>query len=168
MVRRFIRLGLAAGLALTVAGCADYYDGNGYYGGGVAYPYYSGPVGYGAGYYGGIGYPSYGVYNDYYYPGQGIYVFDRGGRRREWNDDERRHFEYRGGGYRDNHLRENGRFDDRRDRAYAADRNAGLRAFRQGGGERGQADGRGGHPGGERGRAEGRGERSGNHDHGRP
>ena len=134
-----IRLGLlaaAAALAVGLGGCAD-----GYYGGGVATGYYSGPVGYGADYYGGVGYPAYGVYNDFYYPVTGVYVFDRGGHRREWNEDERRHF-------RGNHLTQNGRFDGRRDHAYVADRNAGFRSFRQGGLAGGQRGGHGGQPGG--------------------
>ena len=69
---------LAAG-ALALGGCADYYGGLGYgygdyyggYGGYYGYPYYGG------GYYGaGWGMPYYGWYDDYYYPGTGIYVYD--------------------------------------------------------------------------------------------
>jgi hypothetical protein len=74
---------LAAG-ALALGGCADYYGGGlgygdyyggygGYYGGYGGYygsPYYGGY--YGAGW----GSPYYGWYNDYYYPGTGIYVYD--------------------------------------------------------------------------------------------
>jgi len=60
-------------------GPSGYYDG-GYYGGG---------------YYGGIDYgygPAYGWYGDFYYPGSGIYVYDRGGRRSRWTDDQRRYW----------------------------------------------------------------------------
>jgi hypothetical protein len=143
-----IRLGLIAGVAAAVAGCSDGYYNNGYYGGGIANPYYAGPVGYGAEYYGGIGYPAYGVYNDFYYPGSGIYVFDRDGRRREWNEDERRHWEYRGNNFHGSHLMENGHYVAQRDRAYHADRAAGYQSFRQGGGQGGHPQG--GHHDGDR------------------
>jgi hypothetical protein len=89
-------IGLAGAVAL--GGCAyddgDYggvsvgsgYYGSGYYGG--YYDDYWGP-----GYYG----PAYGWYGDYYYPGSGYYVFDRGGRRHRWNDSQRRYWEGRRG-----------------------------------------------------------------------
>ena len=87
---------LIAGSALALGGCA-YGDlglglGTGYggYGYGYGSPYYG--YGYGSPYYGGYGYgyggypyygssygygmPSYGWYNDYYYPGTGYYVYD--------------------------------------------------------------------------------------------
>ena len=134
-----LRGALIAGAVAALGGCADGYGyggttvGVGYAGG------YSGPLGYGADYYGGFGYPGYGLYNNYYYPGSGIYVFDRSGMRRQWNDDERGHWQHRGE-FRGNHLMENGHFDARRDQAYAADRGASYRNFRQsarhGGGER--------------------------------
>jgi len=85
----------AAGLSIGLGGCmgdygyggvgyaSDYYDG---YGGGYGY----GPsLAYGG--YGGYG----GWYNDFYYPGSGIYVFDRSGRRSRWNDGQRRYWEGR-------------------------------------------------------------------------
>ena len=88
----------AAGLSIGLGGCmgdygyggvgyaSDYYDG---YGGGYGY----GPsLAYG-GYGGGYG----GWYNDYYYPGGGVYVFDRSGRRSRWNDGQRRYWEGRRG-----------------------------------------------------------------------
>ena len=77
---------LAAG-ALALGGCADYYGlggglgyGSGYYGSyGYGSPYYGG-YGYGSPYYSGYGYgygsPYYGWYDDFYYPGTGIYVYD--------------------------------------------------------------------------------------------
>jgi hypothetical protein len=87
----------AAGAGLSA--CA--YDRGYGYGYGVGYdsycdPYYSdcyyGRGGYGAGY----AYdPWWGWYGDYYYPGIGIYVFDRNGRRYRWNDDHRRYWEGR-------------------------------------------------------------------------
>jgi hypothetical protein len=91
----------AAGL-----GACSYNDGYGY--GGVSVGYgtagycdnynydcafrsgYGDYVGYGTGYD-----PWYGWYGDYYYPGIGIYIYDRGGRRHRWNDNHRRHWEGR-------------------------------------------------------------------------
>jgi hypothetical protein len=72
---------LAAG-ALSLGGCADYYGyGGDYYGGyGYGSPYIG--LGYSSGYYspyyGGYGYgsPYYGWYDNYYYPGSGLYVYD--------------------------------------------------------------------------------------------
>lgn len=63
-----------AAAALGLAGCADHYDRP--YGG---YSYAS--AGYGTGY----SRPYYGWYNDYYYPGTGVYVYDRRGVRQRWN-----------------------------------------------------------------------------------
>jgi hypothetical protein len=99
---RTAMLVLAAGLGLSA--CA--YDGGyGYgglsvgYGGGYCDPYYydcySGYGGYGG--YGGYSDPWWGWYGDYYYPGIGIYVFDRSGRRHRWNDNDRRYWEGRRG-----------------------------------------------------------------------
>lgn len=92
------RLMAAATLTMSVAlgGCmgdygyggigyaSDYYDGYGY---GPGYAYNDG---YGYGAFGG------GWYNDFYYPGTGIYVFDRGGRRSRWNDTQRRYWQSHG------------------------------------------------------------------------
>jgi len=79
---------LAAAGALTLGGCAygDYgYGlgyGSGYYGGG----YYGGGYGnYGYGY----GSPYYGWYDDFYYPGAGIYVYDSNRHAHAWNDRQR-------------------------------------------------------------------------------
>lgn len=93
---------LAAG-ALALGGCAygdlgvgmGYGGLGGYYGTGYGYPY--GPYGgYGAypGYYGGFGYgmPYYGWYDDAYYPGTGIYVYDSYRRPRVWSDRERHYW----------------------------------------------------------------------------
>ena len=78
-------ISLVAAGALALGGCA-YGDmglglgfGSGYSDFGYGYPY--GPYGgYGTypGYYGGFGYgmPYYGWYDDFYYPGSGIYVYD--------------------------------------------------------------------------------------------
>ena len=55
--------------------------------------------GWGSGYYSDYGYygssPSYGWYDDYYYPGSGVYIFDRYGTRRTWDDRHRRYWEGR-------------------------------------------------------------------------
>jgi hypothetical protein len=87
---------VAAGLGLSACG----YDRYGYGYGGLS-------VGYGSAgycdpywddcYYGrGGGYdPWYGWYGDYYYPGFGIYVYDRYRRPHRWNDDHRRYWEGR-------------------------------------------------------------------------
>lgn len=93
----------AAGLSIGLGGCmgdygyggvgyaSDYYDG---YGGGYGYGPSLAYGGYGGGY-GGYG----GWYNDFYYPGAGIYVFDRSGRRSRWNDGQRRYWEGRRGNW---------------------------------------------------------------------
>ncbi|MCI4590554.1 peptidase [Sphingobium sp. BYY-5] len=92
--RRFLAaMGLAG--ALVLGGCAydDGYGyggvsvGSGYYGGGYYDPYYS------PGYYPG----GYGWYDGFYYPGNGYYVYDRGGRRHRWNDGQRHYWEGRRG-----------------------------------------------------------------------
>ena len=123
---------LAVGAALSLGACG-YYDG---YGGGVSVgysggyyddyydPYYGGG-GYYDPYYGGSYGRNYGSwYNNFYYPGYGVYVFDRGGRRYSWNDDQRRYFE--GRGYR---LRDR---EDRRDfRQFRREGRQDAREYRQ-------------------------------------
>ena len=91
---------LAAGLGLSAC---SYDRGYGYGGLSIGYgsagycdPYYYDCYG-GYGAYGGYHDPWYGWYGDYYYPGIGIYVFDRGGRRHRWNDHHRRYWEGRRG-----------------------------------------------------------------------
>jgi hypothetical protein len=119
---RSAALVLAAGLGLSAC---SHYDGYGYggvsvgYGGGYCDPYYYDCYG-GYGAYGGYHDPWYGWYGDYYYPGIGIYVFDRGGRRHRWNDDHRRYWEGRRGrwGQRDWNDRRWERWDN-----YRGDRN---------------------------------------------
>jgi hypothetical protein len=91
--KRLATAAAAAGLTVALGGCMGDY---GYGGIGYASDYYGG---YGPGY--GYGYgPSFaygggygGWYDDYYYPGYGVYVFDRGGRRSQWNDGQRRYWE---------------------------------------------------------------------------
>ena len=67
------------------------YGGYGYgnYGG---YGSYGGYGGYG-GYYG--GYDPFGWYGDFYYPGTGIYVYDRTRNRHVWSDDQHRYWRRR-------------------------------------------------------------------------
>ena len=93
---------LSAVSAVGLSGCA-YGDGFGYgpYGGssvsiGVGYGGGYGGYGYGypyGGYYG--GYDPFGWYGDYYYPGTGVYVYDRYRNRHVWNDGQRRYWQDR-------------------------------------------------------------------------
>ncbi len=97
VVRRIGLLALLGALGLGVSACSDGYG----YGGlnvGASSGYYGGPYG-GGGY--GYGYaPSYfGWYGDYYYPGTGIYVYDRGRRPYRWNDAQRAYWEGRRQGW---------------------------------------------------------------------
>lgn len=88
---------MAAASAFALGGCADdMYGPYGYapygYGAyGYGYPY--GGYGYGYGY--GAYYDPFGWYGDFYYPGVGIFVFDRDRHRHIWNDDQRRFWENR-------------------------------------------------------------------------
>jgi hypothetical protein len=71
---------LAAG-ALSLGGCAGYYGYGGDYYGGYGYAGPSVGLGYSSGYgpyYGGYGYgyPYFGWYDNFYYPGAGVYVYD--------------------------------------------------------------------------------------------
>jgi hypothetical protein len=75
---------LAATAAVGLSGCAT--DGYGY--SGVSLGYGSG------GYYGD---PYWGWYDDFYYPGAGYYIYDRGGVRHRWNDRQRAYWEGRRG-----------------------------------------------------------------------
>jgi hypothetical protein len=100
-LRNLLLIALGAG---SLAACNE---GYGY--GGVEVGY--GAAGYGPGYcdpywddcYGGYGYgygdPWWGWWGDYYYPGIGFFVYDRGGHRHRWNDDQRHHWEGRRGTY---------------------------------------------------------------------
>jgi hypothetical protein len=83
-MKHFIGPALLALSAAALSGCTTD-DGYGY--GGVS-------VGYGSGYYGD---PYWGWYDDYYYPGTGYYIYDRGGARHTWNDSQRHYWESRRG-----------------------------------------------------------------------
>ena len=123
---RIPRLGIAALAtvsAIALSGCAyDMYGdpygyggyggyggvsigyGSGYYGGYGGYPYGGygyGGYGYGGYGYGGYGYDPFGWYGGSYYPGFGIYVYDRHRSRHVWNGDQRRYWESRRGQWRD-------------------------------------------------------------------
>jgi hypothetical protein len=83
---------IAAGLGISA--CAT----DGYYGG--AYGGYGDYYGYNGGYYDGGGAyydPSYyGWYDNYYYPGTGVYVYDRAHNRHRWDDRQRSYWQNRG------------------------------------------------------------------------
>ena len=145
---RTAALALAAGLSLSA--CV-YDDGYGYGGVSVGYgagyggyyddyydPYYGGGH-YSSGY--GYGYPRYSGYsglwyNNFYYPGTGYYVFDRGGRRYRWNDDQRRYFEGRNYRIRDREDRQDFRQfrrEGRQDfREYRQESRDAIQRFRRG------------------------------------
>lgn len=136
-LRMLLPLAIAA---TTLGGCV--YDDYGYggvnVGYGVADPYY----GYNAGY-GGLG----GWYNDFYYPGTGVYVIDRRGGRHRWNDDQRRYWENRG---RQNRPGWGGRGDGRPDRGRWEGRRDGDRpSWQRPGGSRPQGQWQGRPQGGE-------------------
>jgi hypothetical protein len=87
-------ISLAAAGALALGGCA--YGGYGVglgYGGGYGSGYYGdygyGPYGYG------YGSPYYGWYDDFYYPGAGVYVYDSYRRPHMWNDRQRSYWSSR-------------------------------------------------------------------------
>ncbi len=92
MTNRIFPAILAASAAFALSGCVT--DGYGY--GGVDVGYGSGyGGGYGNGYYGGD--PYWGWNDDFYYPGAGYYIYDRGGSRHRWNDSQRAYWEGRRG-----------------------------------------------------------------------
>ena len=92
MFANLLRATLIAGAAVGLAACAEDYG----YGGGVGYAggygyeagpydgYYGNPYGYSSVPFGYAG-AGFGWYGDYYYPGTGYYVYDRGGHRRQWD-----------------------------------------------------------------------------------
>lgn len=107
------RLALLLAGSVALGGCAYGFGNYGSYGGlsvgigsgyggyGSCYDPYYGGYGYGGygsygcsyGGYGAYGYGSpYGRYDNYYYPGTGIYVYDRNRRAYRWSDRQRRHW----------------------------------------------------------------------------
>ena len=112
----FARPAFALAAVLTVAGCTSYDHGRGYGYSSASIGYYDG------GYYDG---DYYGWSGDYYYPGNGYYLYDRSGGRHRWDDRQRHYWEGRRGrdhnrgdnwsGYHDNDGRDYRRDHDRRD-----------------------------------------------------
>jgi len=93
-IRRFRLPALVLASTLGLSACAYGYGDYGYasvgYGSGYCDPYYDDC--YGGGYYGD---PWYGWYDNYYYPGWGIYVYDQWRRPHRWNDRHRSFWESR-------------------------------------------------------------------------
>ena len=125
-IPRPLKAALVAGAVLGLAGCT--YGGAGYYGDGYVNnqryecdpyapfnDYYACDYGYG---FANIGYGG-GWYDQYYYPGYGVYIFDRGGRRHAMRDNHRRYWarqraEYGGHHARDRNPQRRGEWRDRR------------------------------------------------------
>jgi hypothetical protein len=117
---------LAAGALFSLGGCM--YGGSGYYGDSYVNnsrydcdpyapfdDYYACDYGYG---FANIGFGG-GWYDQYYYPGYGIYVFDRGGRRHAMRDRHRHYWARQRAAYGGHHARDRdhhrGQRADRRD-----------------------------------------------------
>ena len=118
---------VAVGALLGLSGCM--YGGTGYYGDGYVNnagyqcdpyapfdDYYACDSGYG---FANIGFGG-GWYDQYYYPGYGVYIFDRGGRRHAMRDTHRRHWARQRAEFGGHHARGRDRnperHADRRDR----------------------------------------------------
>jgi hypothetical protein len=79
MKMSFLRPAIIAAAAVAVTGCAEnYYGRHAYVGADIAY----------AG-------PYYGWYDNYYYPGVGVYLYDRSGVRHRWSGGERHYWQTR-------------------------------------------------------------------------
>ena len=90
----------ASAIDWSVSGSVSFGYNSGYYGG-----YYDDGYGYGDGFYGagyGYGSPYWGWYGDYYYPGTGIYVYDRYRRPYRWNGAQQRYWQGRYRNYLNN------------------------------------------------------------------
>jgi len=94
------RPALAIGVLLAAGACSDYGGGHGYGYSRVSVGYYGDNYRYrdryADRYYGGN---YYGWYDNYYYPGVGVYLYDRTGTRHRWNDRQRGYWEGRRGNY---------------------------------------------------------------------
>lgn len=131
-IKRLAWLGVLGGLALGTAACTDGYgysgiavgSGGGYYGD----PYYAGGYGAAPGYYG--------WYDDFYYPGTGNFVYDRGRRAHRWNGAQQQYWQQRRYGLNQRDVRANWgdfRRDVRRERRdYRGDVRANRQAYRDG------------------------------------
>jgi hypothetical protein len=86
MMNRIRTALFAASAALVLSGCAT--DNFGY-GGRMG-------MGYGPGVFAGD--PYWGWHDNFFYPGTGYYVYDRGGARHRWSNNHRRYWEARRGG----------------------------------------------------------------------
>lgn len=134
VLKRLGLAGLAMGFVAALSGCADGYGyggtslgyGRGYY---DAYPY-------GGGFGGGYVPSYYGWYNDFYYPGTGIYVYDRDRRPFRWNDRQRNYWQGQRRGFRNDAIRDNwadfGRDVRRERRDYRGDLRKNRQAYRNG------------------------------------
>ena len=144
-LKRIGLIGLVLGVGMGAAACTDGYgysgvavgyNSGGYYGD----PYYGDGYGYADPYYGGgygLGGASYyGWYNNFYYPGTGIYVYDQNRRRYRWNDNQRHYWEGRRGNYANRDVRDNWqgfRRDVRNERRdYRGDLRDNRQAYRNG------------------------------------
>lgn len=97
MISRVRTIAVAALAPALLGGCMmsdGLYGGMSVGAGDYGYEPYGYPYGYDpyGGYYGG---PAYGWYDNYYYPGNGIYVYDRGGRAYRMRDKDRAYWEAR-------------------------------------------------------------------------
>jgi len=125
-IPKLLKSAIAAGALLSLGGCM--YGGSGYYGDSYVNnsrydcdpyapfdDYYACDYGYG---FANIGYGG-GWYDQYYYPGYGIYVFDRGGRRHAMRDHHRHYWARQRATYGGHHARDRdhhrGQRADRRD-----------------------------------------------------
>lgn len=99
------RLALVAGAAVAVAGCSSYGGRYGYGYTGLSYGYAS---------------PYYGWYDNYYYPGTGVYVYEPSGTRHRWSDRQRRHWQshHGRGHHRENWSGYHGRHGGDHDRGH--------------------------------------------------
>lgn len=93
--RKSLAAAMVAGL-MALGGCTDGYGYSGVsvgagYGGSYAPGYYGGGYGYAPSYFG--------WYDNFYYPGTGVYVYDRYRRPYRWNDGQRAYWEGRRGSW---------------------------------------------------------------------
>ena len=99
MLRKLVlRAALISAAALGLGACSTGYGyGGGFGGGGVRYSnaydgFYGDPFGYQSVPYGYAG-SGFGWAGDYYYPGNGAFVYDRGGHRRLWSGGQQRYWQ---------------------------------------------------------------------------
>ncbi|TCP34831.1 hypothetical protein [Sphingomonas sp. BK235] len=132
-LKQILAAGLLGGLAVVTSACSTGYGYGGLGMGVGSGGYYDDP-------YGGYGYgyaPSYyGWNNGFYYPGTGVYVYDRYRRPYRWNGDQQRYWQQRRYGGDNRAVRSNWR-DFRRDvgrerRDYRNDLRSNRDAYRAG------------------------------------